>query len=145
MKFKTRIDWWFWLTFIAFSAATIWFTCLVLVESSNGEYLFGTIILWVAELGFFLPMILWTYYRLDKDVLYVRHWFFSVHIPYGKIVEITEPTTFSARSMTLSTKRIQIKYNVKNSWLSEVAISPKQKQEFLLQLKENVNKTTTQK
>ena len=134
MKFKTKIDWWLHLIFTFCIIINIW----LIATAINSEL--GTVIVAVMStfLNIFLIIPMWfnTYYLLDENELHVKSGLFdAVKIDLGLITNVSE-TRNPQSSPALSLDRLEIKYKVKNSRASEtIIISPKDKQEFIRQLK----------
>jgi membrane protein YdbS with pleckstrin-like domain len=129
MVFKSKVDWWMWLVFWAFAAATVLITCQLLLNLHSTVLWIVTLVMWVFEIALMLPIFFCTYYRLDKEELYVRCWLLSVHIPYDRITEIKE-TKNPLASLALSLDRLEIQWKT-GTWSDTVLISPKNKQEFI--------------
>ena len=72
MKFKSKVDWWMWAIFWAFTITTILLTWLLVVGERNAEAWMSAIIFWIFEFSLMMPLFLGTYYYLDNDNLLVQ-------------------------------------------------------------------------
>jgi len=134
MKFRSKVDWWLHLIFVAFLAVNIWAIVGVFVGD------FGTIIIAIVftPLSVFLIVPIWlnTYYLLDEDELLVRGGLGrGTRIGYNQITSICE-TRNPISSPALSLDRLEIRFKSKSGSFSDtIIISPRDKQGFIEQLR----------
>ena len=128
MKFKSKIDWWFHLVVVVFIMVPI----LSFFLSSYALILLIGTVFAVLCILIVLPMYFFTYYTLGDTSFLIRGGLYYKRIPYKNIERLTE-TRFPWSSCTaLSYDRIEILYT---NGLGVIYISPKDKQEFIKQLK----------
>jgi hypothetical protein len=128
MRVKSKIDWWFriliWVTFL------IIIVSIILVPQNER----------ILAISFGFPVmlfIIWlyfgTYYEFRKDYLYVKSGPFYEKIAYEKIKSVRLSQNMLS-SMALSTKRIEVKQHGKGYITGTTFISPKNREEFMLEL-----------
>lgn len=132
MKYKSKIDWWFHLCVVIFAI----FTGYVIYAGTNGNptMLLAAIMFGLMFFLFLLPTYLMTYYVMGDNALTVRSGLFSKKvIPYNMIVSC-QPGSVTGDSAALSRDRLVITY-FKNSKKKNVIVSPKDKFDFVTELK----------
>ena len=131
MKFKSKIDWWAHIAFATSPLGTILFFVLSFAGEARIISLIGAIFCLLLSI-LIMPIWLNTYYVLDKSELLVKCGIGKpTKIPYESIKKTKESKNPLASS-ALSLDRIEIIFGVGGV----VFISPKNKKEFLQQLKQ---------
>ena len=130
MKFKSKIDWWFYLVAIVCFLVPIFLFLSAYLTPSQGSTLLiiiGAFILFIDVLVI-LPCLLFTSYTLKESVLHVRSGLCcNRKIPYSNVKSVKE-TREPWASAALSLDRLEIQYS---TGLGVVYISPKDKQLFI--------------
>lgn len=137
MKFKSKIDWWFYLVVFGFTAVA----ALMIYESIIDKFIVIKIVTSAILLIYFLlvlPVYLSTYYILEEKTLYIRCGFLnSERIPYSYIVSIEE-TRDATASAAPSLDRIGIEFreysSINDYTKNYIMISPESKQKFISEL-----------
>ncbi|MDR2587144.1 MAG: PH domain-containing protein [Coriobacteriales bacterium] len=136
MKFKSKVDWWMWGIFWAFTASTIFVSYAAVFEKVNAVAAWVCVVaLWLGELLLMIPTFAVTYYLLREEGLFVRCGLFRQCIRYGRILSVKE-TKSPLASLALSLDRIEIKYWTERGTMGEAMISPRHKDEFMRLLNE---------
>lgn len=134
MTFHSKIDIWLLLVFI-FVIATSVLAIVTLAMRPNFQQSWVPIaISIVLGIGFPISAIFATYYSIDDNKLFIRSSIFTWEIPIEDIQTVKEQKVLTS-SPALSMDRILITYRG-----GQVAISPKQKSEFLHILNEKMAK-----
>ncbi len=130
MKFKSKIDWWFYLVTIGFIIIPFWFVYRGITENFANYFVAAIFILLDSVL--ILPLFFNTNYTFTDTALKVKSGLCcSLDIPYQDITSFKE-TRNPLASAGLSLDRIEIQY--KRGGL--ILISPIEKSEFIIQLQE---------
>ena len=134
MKFKSKIDWWLHLIFICWLIANAWG-----IINAVGGGMGGLIIaITFTPFSVFLIVPIWlnTYYLLDESSLLIKSGLGrGERIEYGLIMKVGE-TRNPSSAKALSLDRLEIKFKAKSGAFNDsIIISPKDKQEFMTQLK----------
>jgi len=138
MKYKSKIDWWFYLVVAVFILVPllVFINAVVFPSLSNSFLLLIGAVFAVLLILVILPMYFFTYYTLKDELLIVRGGFCCYkRIPYTSIEKITE-TRQPWSSAALSYDRIEILYS---KGLGVVYISPKDKKDFIEQLNKRID------
>ena len=137
MKYKSKIDWWFYLVAIGFAVIIIFlfFSGFTLDNQSIKIVLIITGVLFV---GLFLliiiPVIFCTYYVLEDDYIFIKCGKLSSDkIRYSDIISIEETRNpMASAAPSLDRLGIEYKYESKSYCRNGyILISPKLKHEFL--------------
>ena len=134
MRFNSKVDWWVYLIFGLMVTANIW---LFIMFVSQGGIVFSVsaAILLISNVFLIIPIWLNTYYVLDETELMVKCGIGrGTRIAYSSIENVKESKSLLASS-ALSLDRIEISFGVGGV----IFVSPKNKQEFLLQLEQRRN------
>lgn len=139
MKFKSKVDWWYYIIVLLFSFCTFRVCYNFYIAENVKEHPLLILLFLMCEFLFLLPNLFFTYYILEKDCMYVRSGYFYYRcIVYHDIVKIRETkSVFSAAGLGL--ERIEITYKYKDS-IDTVLISPKEKEKVRKELGERVKK-----
>lgn len=134
--YKSRIDWWVWLTFLVMIGVTI---ALALGSTWWVMLSFGGAML----ICVFLIIGCW--YEIDGEQLVVYQFFRPNRFPIKKISEVKKTTGYLATVGT-SCRRVSITFTDRSVMKSAMPleISPKERDKFITQLKE-VNPNITVK
>ena len=133
MKFKSKIGWWFHLT-VAFVLAMSVMPLVLFFLDYVTEALIVFGIMLAVDAFLVLPIYFCTYYTLEDTALHIRSGIvINKRIAYKDITSINE-TKSPLASPGLSLDRIAVNY-AKGS----VYVSPRDKQEFLRELKQRVS------
>jgi len=141
VKYKSKVDWWLHLVFGGLVIVNIWMIVAVPFSSANDAIpilIITLLILTPVNLAT-VPMWLNTYYLFTKDGLRVRSGFFVQDlIEYERIISIRENRN-QITQMTVTAiayDRMEITYRYKRgNFTDSVFVSPKDKQEFIDELK----------
>lgn len=139
MKFKSKVDWWYYLVTVAFAGACV---LLTVCAFQTGKALLK------AEAALFLliffllilPVIFMSCCIFEKDCLRVRCGFFGntpfvgSRIPYRDIVFV-EKTRDPSSSMAPSLDRVGIEFRSGGKHNGYVMVAPKEKQRFIDELR----------
>lgn len=137
MKYKSKVDWWYYIIIVLFTYCT---SC-VIYDFFHAEYNVGhpllLILFLLCEFLFLVPNFLFTYYVFEENMMYIHSGcFLCNHIEYHDIVKIRETKSpFSPNGLAVD--RIEITYKYKDS-INTVLISPKKKEEVLKLLDKKV-------
>ncbi len=130
MKFRSKIDWWFYTMPLAFIFLALYLFRFSTVLTS----ILGIIIMTIGALLIF-PLFISTYYILTDTHLIVKSGFFyNTKIPYEEIISLRE-TKDAIASPGLSLDRIEICYASNEV----IQISPQNKDRFLYLLDEQIS------
>lgn len=125
--YKSKIDWWVWLTIILVVAAvfivisdTIWYVALPLC---------GSMLICVV-------LIVGCWYELDGDDLVVYQFFRPNRFPISKIKEVKKTIGYLATA-GMSSRRVSIRFTDRSVLKSSMPleISPKDRDDFIARLK----------
>lgn len=140
MVFRSKIDGYFtsFLLIMILLIAIVSFFPFFIEEARNSDVLIPAVIILVSlffiVFTFFLWSILSIRYIFHKDHLYIKGGFLKSQIPYEAITKVA-PTTaiFTGHKVLSSRDAIEI-FNSK-TFMGSIKISPKNKKEFLNELK----------
>jgi hypothetical protein len=136
MKFKSKIDWWFYLVVSIFAGISVSLIFWGYIENIMFLKILSIILVGVFLLVL-LPMWVATYYVLETDTLYIRCGLLeTVRMNYSAIVSIEETRNpAQSEGLALSFDRLGIEYKSKSDYRNDyVLISPEFNQEFLKEL-----------
>jgi hypothetical protein len=128
MKYKSKIDWWFWCISILFVSVGIG---MILYRTTK---IVG--IIWAATFAIMMLLFVFdTAYILEDNALSVRLSIFEHYaIPYENIGKVKQVHNFDkTRGIGLSADRIKIEWYVNGNY-NYVYISPKDRDEFIKKL-----------
>jgi len=137
MKFKAKIDWWMHLLSAALVILNIGAViCLVFGIIDTAIAILLVIIFTPTNIFFIIPMWFNTFYLLAENELVVKCGISKAErIEYEQITSI-DKTREPVRAPAPSLDRIEVRYKAKSGKFSDkVIISPKNKGEFIRQLK----------
>lgn len=137
MKFKSKVDWWYYVIILLFSLCTFRVCYGFTTAVDTREHSLLILLFLLCEFIFLLPNLFFTYYILEENCMYVRSGYFTCRsIAYNDIVKIRDTkSVFSAGGLAL--ERIEITYKYKDS-IDTVSISPKEKEKLKEALSEKV-------
>ena len=139
MKYKSKVDWWFYMILIVFTIISIWLFTFY-IKDKYAPLLIMAIIFAAVECLFVIPMLIDTYYTLEDNCLHIKSWICcNTRISYQNIISFEETKDPSA-SAGLSTDRVRIKF-FHNERQDCILISPKNKADFILQLQLRTKRT----
>ncbi len=124
--YRSKMDWWVFLAVGASAFIGVRVVLRLLEEGWPAPALIVALAGFVVPLWFFLA----TSYRLTPDTLYVRFGLFRWKIPL-KLVRSVKESREMTSAPALSTDRLRIDYGASDY----ILISPKDKQQFLRDLK----------
>lgn len=127
IKFRTKIDFWVYLTLLAFIAGIVY--CFHNIFSSGNSDIANALIpilILFAGVTIILAMCFCTYYIFEDETLYVKTLFSKTRIPYKDIVSIKSFVNIWSAPV-LSVFRIIINYGRGG----EVLITPRKQKQFL--------------
>ena len=131
MNFRTKIDWWIGLAISFLPITCIWLIIKYFQIGGLTNLIVGLIMLIISIT--IIPLFFITYILEEKELLVKLGFFCALKIAYSSITGIKE-TKNPLSSLAMSIDRIEIKYGKGLC----VLISPKNKQEFLMILKEKM-------
>lgn len=137
MKYKSKIDWWYYIIVLLFSYCTFVVCHKYATTQSHSVHPLLLILFLMCEFLFLLPNLLFTYYILEEECMFIRSGYISCRCIYYKdIVKIKD-----AKSMFspggLARERIEIVYKYKDS-INTALISPKEKEKVRQELEAKV-------
>ena len=139
MKYRSKVDWWYYVFVLLFSYCTFRVCYNFSTAKDPGEHTLLILLFLLCEFLFLLPNLCFTYYILEADTIYVRSGFFYCkYIDYEDIVKIRDRKSIFA-ACGLATDRIEITYKYKDS-IDAVLISPKEKEKVKQELSDKVKK-----
>jgi len=141
MTFKAKIDWWMHLLCAALVIFNIFaVVCLIYgIAMDTAIAILLIIIFTPVNIFFLIPMWLNTYYFLGENELVVKCGITKAErVEYEQITSVDKARE-PVRAPAPSLDRIEVRYKAKSGKFSDkVIISPKDKEEFIKQLK-NMN------
>lgn len=107
MKFKSAVDWWFYLVIIA-AIAIVFVAVIPPVLGGEISIIFGGATV-IVSLGLPIWLLFSTSYRVDTKSLVIRSGPFSWTIPLNEVQSI-KPSRSALSSPALSLNRLEIRY-----------------------------------
>jgi len=138
-RFKSKIDWWMYLTFFVWFAVNLWAVLKLLVDGGLGALIL-TVCFTPFTLFLFIPMLRNTYYELCEDELLIRSGLGrGKRVAYDQITSVSR-TRNPVSAPALSMDRVEIRYTYRSGkGYDIIVISPLDREEFFRQLKEKNN------
>ncbi|MEZ4357869.1 MAG: PH domain-containing protein [Eubacteriales bacterium] len=135
MKFKSKIDFFFYVLTIVITAGTAVF--FYGYFKGNSLLLYAGILFGAFDLIFLIPTVFNTYYLIKDDYLIVKSCaFVSRKIPIKDIISV-EATKDPSSAPAISMNRLKIEYK-QDEYQIVLIISPKEKQKFIDELKKKM-------
>jgi hypothetical protein len=129
MRYRSKIDWWFYTIFALFTLATI-FIWIAYVYTQDSILIVTGILFACIECLFIVPLMLDTHYTIKNESLRVKSWICCYkEIKYSKILSVKE-TNNSNSAPALSTDRIEIRF-LSDKGTECILISPVKRTEFI--------------
>ena len=138
MPFKSEVDLWLWVIVSLVAIISLAVSVRLFLKASLAGCLTGA---WLMVIGIGLPLWLFytTHYVVKDEVVRIQSGPFKWTIPIASINQVVE-TSNPLSSPALSLRRLKIVYNNNKS----VMVSPKDRDEFLVAIGQNVTATGNQ-
>ena len=138
MTFKSEVDLWLWVIVALVVIISLVVSVRLFLKASLAGCLTGA---WLMVIGIGLPLWLFytTHYVVKDEVLQIQSGPFKWMIPIASIHQVVE-TSNPLSSPALSFRRLKIVYDNNKS----VMVSPKDRDEFLVAIGQNVTATGNQ-
>ena len=135
MKFKSKIDFFFYVLTIVITVGTgVFFFGYF---NGNSLLLYAGILFAAFDLLFLIPTVFNTYYLIKDNTLFVKSCaFVSREIPIKDIISVEE-TKDPSSAPAISMNRLKIEYK-QDEYQIVLIISPKEKQKFIDELKKKM-------
>lgn len=135
MKFKSKIDFFFYVLTIAITVGTVIF--FFGYFNGNTILLYAGILFAAFDLLFLIPTVFNTYYLIKDDFLIVKSFaFVKTKVPIKDIISVEE-TNDPSSAPAISMNRLKIDYK-QDEYQIVLIISPKEKQKFMSELKKKM-------
>ena len=138
MTFKSEVDLWLWVIVALVVIISLVVSVRLFLKASLAGCLTGA---WLMAIGIGLPLWLFytTHYVVKDEVVRIQSGPFKWTIPIASINQVVE-TSNPLSSPALSLRRLKIVYDNNKS----VMVSPKDRDEFLVAIGQNVTATGNQ-